>query len=144
MSALIGEHHVQFQKLLAAGANPNIADRMGNTSLHVAGKINEYQHTLDLLRAGADPMIRNKQGATFQRYLYMMPTALLTKDVRHQLEAVMTWLRDHNMPIEGAPALRVSPICDAGTNRDCCVGGEQAQAGLVDASSLSSGTGIEV
>lgn len=103
MSALMGERHVQFQKLLAAGANPNIADRMGNTSLHVAAKINEYQHTLDLLKAGADPMIRNKQGATFQRYLYMTPTELLTEDARHQLEAVMTWLRDHNMPIEGAP-----------------------------------------
>jgi len=103
MSALMGERHVQFQKLLAAGANPNIADRMGNTSLHVAAKINEYRHTLDLLRAGADPMIRNKQGVTFQRYLYMTPTELLTEDARHQLEAVMTWLRDHNMPIEGAP-----------------------------------------
>jgi len=101
ISALFGEREPQFHKLLAAGANPNIADRGGNTALHIAAKINENQLTLDLLKAGADPMAKNKQGVTFQRYLNMTPTKLLTEDARRQREAVMAWLRDHNIPIEG-------------------------------------------
>ncbi len=100
-TALMGERPLQFKALLAAGADPNRADRLGNTPLHVAGKINESGHALELLRAGADPAARNAQGATFQRYLDMTPVNLLTDESRRDREAVRAWLREHGITVEG-------------------------------------------
>lgn len=101
-SALMGEREEQFRALLAAGADPNMADRMGNTPLHVAGQINEPARTLDLLNAGADPATRNAQGVTFQRYLFMTRAALLNAETRKHREAVEAWLSSHGVPLEGA------------------------------------------
>jgi uncharacterized protein len=101
-AALMGERDEQFRALLAAGADPDLADRMGNTPLHVAGQINEPQRALDLLNAGADPMVRNAQGVTFQRYLFMTRAALLNAETRRSREAVEAWLTTHQIPLEGA------------------------------------------
>jgi uncharacterized protein len=101
-SALMGERDVQFHALLAAGADPDLADRLGNTPLHVAGQINEPARALDLLNAGADPMARNAQGVTFQRYLFMTRAALLNAETRRSREAVEAWLTSHNIPLESA------------------------------------------
>jgi uncharacterized protein len=101
-AALMGERDEQFRALLAAGADPDMADRMGNTPLHVAGQINEPARALDLLKAGADPMARNAQGVTFQRYLFMTRAALLNADTRRDREAVEAWLAAHDIPLEGA------------------------------------------
>ncbi|HWL84976.1 MAG TPA: hypothetical protein VNO21_04205, partial [Polyangiaceae bacterium] len=83
------------------GANPSAADQLGNTALHVAGQINAGQYALDLLDAGADPSSVNRQGVTFQRYLFMTPEDILTDDARRQRGAVRTWLRAHAVPVEG-------------------------------------------
>ena len=101
-AALMGERDEQFRALLAAGADPDLADRMGNTPLHVAGQINEPQRALDLLNAGADPMARNAQGVTFQRYLFMTRAALLNAETRRSREAVEAWLTTHDIELEGA------------------------------------------
>lgn len=101
-AALMGERDEQFRALLAAGADPDLADRMGNTPLHVAGQINEPQRALDLLNAGADPMARNAQGVTFQRYLFMTRAALLNVETRRSREAVEAWLTTHHIPLEVA------------------------------------------
>lgn len=101
-AALMGERNEQFRALLAAGADPDLADRMGNTPLHVAGQINEPQRALDLLKAGADPMARNAQGVTFQRYLFMTRAALLNAETRRSREAVEAWLSEHGIALEGA------------------------------------------
>lgn len=101
-AALMGEAEPQFRALLKAGADPNRADRMGNTPLHVAGQINEPARALDLLEAGADPQARNRQGATFQRYLFMTRAALLNAETRRRREAVEAWLKAHDIALEGA------------------------------------------
>jgi ankyrin repeat protein len=102
MSALMGNREVQFRALLDAGAKPDLADRFDNTSLHVAAKINAHQRVLDLLQAGADPTARNRQGLTFQGYLNMTPSRILSGDGRRQRKAIAVWLRDHGVPSEAA------------------------------------------
>jgi ankyrin repeat protein len=94
--ALMANRDQNFRRLLAAGANPNAADRMGNTPLHVAAKINAFARVLDLLEAGADPQATNKRGTTFQPYLDQAPKDILTDEARRQQEAIAAWLREHD------------------------------------------------
>jgi ankyrin repeat protein len=100
--ALMADREEQFRKLLAAGADPNRADRMGNTPLHMAAKINAPDRVLDLLEAGADPAARNRQGATFQRYLDQTPENVLSDDARRGREEIAAWLRKHGAKADGS------------------------------------------
>ena len=93
--ALMAQREENFRMLLAAGADPNAPDRMGDTPLHVAAKINAFARALDLLKAGADPRATNQRGTTFQKYLDMTPTNLLHDEARRQREAVHAWVREH-------------------------------------------------
>lgn len=102
-AALMTEREEQFRILLAAGADPDHADYMGNTPLHVTGLINEPQRALDLLKAGADPVRRNAQDVTFQRYLFMTRPDLLDADTSRAWEEVLTWLLEHDIPLDTAP-----------------------------------------
>ena len=99
-TALIYERDSQFAMLLAAGANPGSADRMGNTPLHVAAQINNPLRVLDLLKAGAPPQALNRQGHTFQRYLFMTPDRLLTTKARLAQQEVTRWLQLHDIDVE--------------------------------------------
>lgn len=105
--ALIAERDKQFEMLLKAGADPNAADATGNTPLHVAGEINKPWHVYILLtnRANpADPFLRNAQGQTFQRYLFMTKDSLLNKRTRKGRQLVLDYLSTKDIPIEpGAP-----------------------------------------
>jgi uncharacterized protein len=100
VSALMGDREAQFQALLAAGADPNATDRMRNTPLHHAAKINAHREVLALLEAGADPLATTAQGATFQRYLFMTPTNLLHEQARQERAAIVDWLRAHDIAVE--------------------------------------------
>jgi ankyrin repeat protein len=102
MEALLGERHDHVRKLLEAGANPNQADRMGNNAVHVAAQINEAGHVLEMLQAGANPHATNKQGATFQRFLHQTPANLLNAESRREREKLYAWMREHDVPVEGA------------------------------------------
>ncbi len=99
-SALMYERDSQFATLLAAGANPGSADRMGNTPLHLAAQINAPARVLDLLKAGAPPKARNLQGQTFQPYLFMISDRLLTAKARRALQDVTRWLQAHDIALE--------------------------------------------
>lgn len=88
VSALMANRDVHFRKLLTAGASATAADRLGNTPLHMAAKINAYDRVLDLLRAGADPLARNRQGLTFQHYLDLTPSDRLSADARRRKEVI--------------------------------------------------------
>jgi uncharacterized protein len=104
VSALLGKRETQFRDLLAAGADPNAADRTGNTPLHQAAKVNDPQRVLDLLKAGANPSATNTMGATFQHFLFRAPDSAVTSEVRRGREAVRDWLRMHHIAIEDVPA----------------------------------------
>ncbi|MFC4727619.1 ankyrin repeat domain-containing protein [Coralloluteibacterium thermophilus] len=101
-AALMGEREAQFEMLLDAGADPDAADRLGNTPLHVAAKLNEPGRALRLLQAGADRHARNGQGADFLRYLDMTPAGVRSAQARAEREALDLWLRQQ----DGAPAAR--------------------------------------
>jgi ankyrin repeat protein len=104
VSALMGGRDTQFHALLAAGADPNAADRTGNTPLHQAAKINQPQRVLELLQARADPSAANVTGATFQHFLFRPPDKMVTPEVRRGRDAVRNWLHMHHIPVEDTPA----------------------------------------
>ncbi|WP_145480490.1 ankyrin repeat domain-containing protein [Yersinia similis] len=95
-SAVMAGCEIQVSLLLAAGVDPNLADRMGDTPLHVAGKINSPGLALRLLQAGADPKLRNKQGATFQQYLAMTPLDIQGIEIQQEYQELNGWLRGNN------------------------------------------------
>lgn len=92
----------QFRLLLAAGADPNRADRSGNTPLHAAAMINAGTHVLALLEAGANARAENGQGHTFQRYYFKLPAARLSDAARREREAVVAWLKAHDVALEAS------------------------------------------
>ena len=100
VSALMGLRERQFRMLLAAGADPGRPDRMGDTPLHMAAKINQPARVLDLLEAGALPKARNRQGATFKRYLFTTPEHILSEEARRGRADVIDWLRRHDIAVE--------------------------------------------
>jgi len=92
----------QFQLLLSARADPNRADRTGNTPLHAAAMINAGAHVLALLKAGADPGAKNAQDATFQPYYFRLPEARLSDAARQERKDVIAWLNEHDVALEAA------------------------------------------
>lgn len=105
--ALMADRDAQFEMLLKAGADPNLADVTGNTALHIAALINKPWHVYVLLTnrdAPADPFILNAQGQTFQRYLFMTQDRLLNKRTREARHVVLEHLWFKGIAIEpGAP-----------------------------------------
>lgn len=69
---------------------------MGDTPLHIAGKTNAPGLALQLLTAGADPKLRNKQGATFQQYLAMTPLDIQHIDIQQEYQELNDWLRGND------------------------------------------------
>lgn len=101
-SALRGGRGAQFADLLAAGADPNAADRDGNTLLHQAAKYNDAARVLALLKAGAHPTATNAQHVTFQPFLFRTREEILSVEARRGREAVREWLRAHDIPVQEA------------------------------------------
>ena len=99
-AALMNPRSDAFELLLAHHADPNRADRMGNTPLHVAAKVHKTPCVLRLLEAGADPSRRNQQGASFQTYFNILPAGGLNPTARAEHEQVHRWLREHGVAVE--------------------------------------------
>lgn len=90
----------QFGMLLDAGADPAIADRTGNTPLHVAAMINAGGHVLRLLEHGAPASAKNAQDASFQAFYYKLPAEKLSAAARAERAAVTAWLEANGVPLE--------------------------------------------
>lgn len=99
-AALMNPQTDTFELLLAHHADPNRADRMGDTPLHVAAQVHKPQCVLALLKAGADPSLRNQRGNTFQTYFNILPAGGLNSAAQAQHEDVHQWLREHHVTVE--------------------------------------------
>ena len=99
-ASLMGGREEQFDALLAAGADPNVSDSMGDTPLHVAAQVNNARHVLRLLEAGSHPKAVNKQHSTFQWYLFQAPEHLLNENGKTERAAVREWLLAHGVEVE--------------------------------------------
>lgn len=100
MEALMGNRTVQVEMLRNAGARLDVSDHMGNTPLHVAAQIGASAEVLAFLEQGAPPRARNRQGKTFQTYVFMTPERVLTERARADRRAVADWLVRHGIALE--------------------------------------------
>lgn len=103
MTALRWGKHRHFRELLRRGADPDLTDRSGNTTLIMAAQINEPALVLELLEAGADPHARNNQQQSFQRYLFMTEERKLSSRARKQRALVIAWMNRNGVPVDAAP-----------------------------------------
>lgn len=99
-TAMIAERDAQVRALIAGGADLTQVDAMGNGPLHVAAQINEPRYVLALLEAGAPAGMRNRQGHSFQSYLFLTPDRLLNAETRRDMGRVEDWLIRHGIVIE--------------------------------------------
>lgn len=101
-AALMNPENAAFELLLAQHADPNRADRLGNTPLHVAAEVHKPECVLQLLEAGADASHRNRRGDTFQAYFNIAPAGGFSAAAQAKHEAVHAWLRAHGVTVEAA------------------------------------------
>lgn len=94
-AAVLAGREEQLRLLLVSGADVMLSDRLGDTPLHVAAKINAPQLALMLLQAGADAKARNQQGVTFQFYFSQTPTSLQSEEMRDRYRQLNAWLKAH-------------------------------------------------
>ena len=95
-AAVLAGREEQLRLLLAAGADTTLSDRLGDSPLHVAAKINAPQLALMLLQAGADGKARNRQGVPFQFYFSLTPAHLQSEEMRDGYRQLDVWLKAHH------------------------------------------------
>lgn len=100
-NAIMNDRPRNVTFLLRQGLAAGTADDHGDTPLHVAARINRAGLVLQLMAAGADPTAVNRQGVTFQTYLFMTPEKVRSAAFRRGIERVREELRRRGIPIEG-------------------------------------------
>lgn len=86
----------QIRMLLAAGADPNVRDELGETILHRESMLQNHGAVLDILEAGADHTIEDRKGRTFQDLLE--PEHALEGGSDESYRRIVEWLREHDVP----------------------------------------------
>lgn len=100
--ALLARSHTleKLKILLAAGADPNATGPNGDTPLLTAARTNNGRAILILLEAGASPYAKTGAGGTFQEFYFGYNTAILNEHALAARRDVVTWLRQHDIPLE--------------------------------------------
>lgn len=99
MEAIMTGCDREFHMLLAAkGIDLSRRNESGETALFTA--MITKGPVLELLNAGADPRAKDKLGHTFQTYLNMTPENVLSAEAKKEKEAILAWLRAHDVPLE--------------------------------------------
>ncbi len=100
MQALLSPNAEQYEVLLDAGADPNLADLNDDAPLHVAARTNAGGAILKLLEKGAMPAAKNSGGATFQSYYFGYKREVLNEEALSERREIVAWLKRHNVPLE--------------------------------------------
>ena len=74
-----------------------MSDRLEDTPLHLAAKINAPHLALLLLQAGADARARNQQGYAFQFYFSQTPAHLQNDELKAQFRELDKWLQGRRL-----------------------------------------------
>ncbi|HGM6604182.1 TPA: ankyrin repeat domain-containing protein, partial [Serratia marcescens] len=96
-AAVLAGREEPLRLLLAAGADTTLSDRLGDTPLHLAAKINAPHLALLLLQAGADARARNQQGYAFQFYFSQTPAHLQNDELKAQFRELDKWLQGRRL-----------------------------------------------
>ncbi len=105
-----------FVFLLDHGADVHHVSQVSlNTALHQAALVDAPGHVLRLLERGVDPGARNRQGATFQDYLFMADPLAAPPAKRLQYAAVVAWLRGHGVGLQSQAGDFSAPGNDGST-----------------------------
>lgn len=99
MRALLSPNPSQYEVLLDAGADPNLAGKNDDAPLHVAARTNNGAAILRLLEKGALPLAKNSGGATFQDYYFGYRREILNARGLEQRRQVVAWLKQHQVPL---------------------------------------------
>lgn len=102
MAAILGPGVDRVGALLDAGADPAIADRLGDTPLHVAARANDGASLLLLLQRGAPPLAANRRGRGFQDFYFAVPRTVLDARGLQERREVVAWLKAHDVPLVAA------------------------------------------
>lgn len=102
VNALLSPDARQYEVLLEAGADPNLADHNHDTPLHVAARTNAGGAILKLLEKGALPLAENAGGATFQTYYFSYRREILNDRALEERRQVTAWLKANGVPLEAA------------------------------------------
>ncbi|CAD7057371.1 ankyrin repeat domain-containing protein [Pseudorhizobium halotolerans] len=101
VDAILARSHPleKIERLLAAGADPGLADPNGGTPLHTAARTNNGKAILILLNAGASPLAETG-GKTFQTFYFGYQRSVLNDRALTERHEVIDWLRQNGIPLE--------------------------------------------
>lgn len=96
-SACLERRAATFEALVAAGADVNVVDRLGERPIHTCARTNAGNLVLRLLELGTVPDAENDNGATFQDYYFTYDRKVLNDTSIAEREAVIAWLEAHHV-----------------------------------------------
>lgn len=80
---------------MAAGADPNIVDKNGDTPLHTAARTNKGWAILLMLEAGGVPVPDNSRETSWQDFYWGHNPELLNDRAQAERRDVIAWLEEH-------------------------------------------------
>jgi ankyrin repeat protein len=87
----------QVDMLVAAGVDLHRTDSMGDSLLHVAANVKDAHRVLQLLEAGVDPGLTNKNGVTFQAAMFDGSDNRLNAEGKAGRRRIRDWLGAHGI-----------------------------------------------
>ncbi|WEK03425.1 MAG: ankyrin repeat domain-containing protein [Candidatus Devosia phytovorans] len=99
-NALMARRPDNVRFLLEHGATLDFADRNGVTPLQLAARINDFDHVLQFLQFGADPLASDRGGATFQSAIFSSDPDLLHPGALAARNGIIAFLEAEGIPLD--------------------------------------------
>lgn len=99
-SALMSRRADNIAFLIEHGADLDLADRNGVRPLQLAARINDFDHVLMFLELGADPLVTDDTGTTFQTSIFRSDPKLLNGSAQKARDAIIAFLEAKGVPLD--------------------------------------------